>query len=98
MFVLLGVALVLLPLFDRTPERSLRRRPAVAAIGILFFFGFAIAWVAGFRLRTVPVSTSGELAPFTTPAATVPRSPLPTLDSTGLTAPATDSLNSGGQQ
>jgi len=53
-FSLLGLALALLPLFDRGPERSLRRRPAVAALGVLFFAGFAVAWAAGRQLRSVP--------------------------------------------
>jgi len=53
-FSLLGLSLALLPLFDRGPERSLRRRPAVAALGVLFFVGFAVAWAAGRQLRRVP--------------------------------------------
>lgn len=53
-FSLLGLGLALLPLFDRGPERNLRRRPAVAALGLLFFAGFALAWVAGRQLRSVP--------------------------------------------
>lgn len=53
-FSLLGLSLALLPIFDRGPERSLRRRPAVAALGVLFFVGFAVAWAAGRQLHTVP--------------------------------------------
>jgi quinol-cytochrome oxidoreductase complex cytochrome b subunit len=53
-FLLIGLALALLPLFDRRPERRLRRRPIVTALGALFFAGFAVAWVAGRRLRAVP--------------------------------------------
>ena len=65
-FLLLGLVLITLPLFDRAPERRLRRRPLVAGLGIAFFFGFAVAWGAGWQLRTAPSST--ELAPLVTPA------------------------------
>lgn len=63
-FVLLGIGMVLLPLFDRSPERRLRRRPIMVAIGAVFFVAFAVAWGAGWQLRSEPVSASGELAPF----------------------------------
>ncbi len=96
-FLLLGSALVLLPLFDRSPERRLRRRPVVAALGIVFFLGFGVAWVVGRRLRSVPTATSGELAPFrqpTTEAPPMPRlgsgtdqPPAPTADSTPARVP-----------
>lgn len=51
-FTLLGLSLALVPLFDRGPERDLRRRPAVAALGVAFFLGFIVLWIAGSRLRT----------------------------------------------
>lgn len=54
LFTALGVGLVLLPLFDRTPERSLRRRPAAAALGLIFFVGYVALWIAGRQLRSVP--------------------------------------------
>ena len=54
LFSLLGLALALLPLFDRSPERDLRRRPLAAAIGLAFFLGFIGLWAAGRTLRTVP--------------------------------------------
>ncbi|HUL01829.1 MAG TPA: cytochrome b N-terminal domain-containing protein [Gemmatimonadales bacterium] len=53
-FLLLGLAMALLPLFDRDPERRLRRRPAVAALGVVFFLGFIAAWLVGRQLRSVP--------------------------------------------
>jgi ubiquinol-cytochrome c reductase cytochrome b subunit len=65
-FLLLGVVLITLPLFDRAPERRLRRRPLVAGLGIAFFLGLAVAWAAGWQLRTAP--SSAELAPLVTPA------------------------------
>ena len=52
-FSLLGLGLALMPLFDRGPERQLRRRPVVATLGLLFFVGFLAAWLAGRRLGTV---------------------------------------------
>ncbi len=88
-FVLLGGVMVLLPLFDRSPERRLRKRPVVATLGVIFFLGFAVAWVAGWQLRSVPVAASGELTPvtqpLTPPGPTLPRfTPLPpTTPSTG---------------
>ncbi len=68
-FLLLGIVLMTLPLFDRAPERRLRRRPLVAGLGIAFFLGFAVAWGAGWRLRTAP--SSGELGSLVLPAGPV---------------------------
>lgn len=82
-FVLLGIALALVPLFDRHPERRLTRRPVVAALGIVFFLGFGIAWIAGRELRAVPLSASGEsqtLEQSTVPATGLPRPALPPAD------------------
>jgi quinol-cytochrome oxidoreductase complex cytochrome b subunit len=53
-FSLLGLGLALMPLFDRGPERQLRRRPVVAALGLVFFVGFLAAWLAGRRLGSAP--------------------------------------------
>ena len=84
LFSLLGLALALLPLFDRNPERSIRRRPLAAAIGLTFFLGFIGLWLAGRSLRTVPL----------TPAAVEqPATPLPAP----APSPATDSATAGGQ-
>jgi quinol-cytochrome oxidoreductase complex cytochrome b subunit len=57
LFTLLGIALALLPIFDRKPERRLRRRPVVLALGTLFFIGFLAAWLAGRQLESLPPST-----------------------------------------
>jgi quinol-cytochrome oxidoreductase complex cytochrome b subunit len=73
-YLLLGAVMVLLPLFDRSPERRLRKRPIVASLGVIFFLGFGVAWVAGRQLR----SGAAELAPFTQPV-TTPGPALPTL-------------------
>jgi ubiquinol-cytochrome c reductase cytochrome b subunit len=79
-FLLLGAGLVLLPIFDRSPERRLRRRPVVTLLGSVFFLSFALAWGAGWRLRSVPTTASGELTPFQQrPSATTPGAPLPPL-------------------
>jgi quinol-cytochrome oxidoreductase complex cytochrome b subunit len=78
LFTLLGIGLALLPLFDRGPERHLRRRPIAAAIGLTFFLGFVGFWLAGRRLRTVE----------TPPAAVAPAPiPPPAADSTPGGAP-----------
>jgi quinol-cytochrome oxidoreductase complex cytochrome b subunit len=50
----LGIALALIPLFDRRPERQLRHRPVAAAVGLLFFVGFAVAWLVGTQIRSLP--------------------------------------------
>ena len=54
-FLLLGIGLALVPLFDRGTERSLRRRPIVTTLGVLFFGGFFILWIAGTRLHHVTI-------------------------------------------
>ena len=63
-FLLLALGLVVLPLFDRAPQRRLRERPVVATLGMVFFLGFAVAWVAGRQLRYMPPrATEGVVAP-----------------------------------
>ncbi len=57
LFTLLGIALALLPIFDRKPERRLRRRPVLLALGTLFFAGFLVAWLVGHQLRSLPPGT-----------------------------------------
>ena len=52
-FTLLGFGLVLVPLFDRRPERRLRYRPVAAALGVIFFIGFGVAWLTGRQVRSV---------------------------------------------
>lgn len=69
LFTLLGLGLALLPLFDRGPERSLRRRPVAAAIGLTFFVGFLALWAVGRALRTIPPQPSVTGAPTVAPAA-----------------------------
>ncbi len=84
-FMVLGGVMVLLPLFDRSPERRLRKRPLVASLGVVFFLGFAVAWIAGFQLQAVPVAASGELTPVTQPL----MPPGPTLPHFTPLSPAT---------
>jgi len=55
-FTLLGVSLVLLPLFDRGPERRIRKRPVVAVLGLLFFGGFVVLWLVGRGIGSLPPS------------------------------------------
>lgn len=52
-FTALGLVLMALPLFDRSPELRLRRRPIALALGILFFGGFLVLWMAGRQLTSV---------------------------------------------
>ena len=53
-FTLVALGLAFVPLFDRGPERDLKRRPAVATLGFVFFVGFVAAWIAGRQLRSAP--------------------------------------------
>ena len=55
-FTLLTLGLALVPLFDRGPERELKRRPVVAGLGLAFLLGFLAAWLAGRQLRSTPFS------------------------------------------
>lgn len=48
-FLLLGLAMALLPFADRGAEYRLRRRPLVLALGVIFFAGFLVAWAIGAR-------------------------------------------------
>ncbi|NIR46817.1 MAG: hypothetical protein GWN99_20610, partial [Gemmatimonadetes bacterium] len=57
LFTLLGIALALIPLFDRAPERRLRRRPVAAALGVVFFTGFLVAWFLGRGIEDVGSGT-----------------------------------------
>jgi len=66
-FVVLGLALVFLPVFDRGPERHLRRRPLPLALGVVFAVTLLLGWLAGRQIRSVSptvapeVQTTGEL-------------------------------------
>jgi quinol-cytochrome oxidoreductase complex cytochrome b subunit len=55
-FTLLGFSLFLLPLFDRRPERRIRKRPVVAALGLVFFGGFIVLWALGRGIGSLPPS------------------------------------------
>lgn len=78
LFTLLGVMLALVPLFDRAPDPTPRRRYLRRALGSVFLAGLTVAWVAGWRLRFEPVSATGELTPYQqSPTATEPGLPLP---------------------
>jgi ubiquinol-cytochrome c reductase cytochrome b subunit len=59
-FTLLGVVLILLPVFDRRPEVRLRRRPIILALGLLFFLGYLVAWGVGRQIRSLPPSARVE--------------------------------------
>lgn len=59
-FSLLGLLLVILPLVDRDAESSLRRKPLVLSVGLLFFLGFLAFWVIGRQIDAVPPSAGIE--------------------------------------
>ncbi|UCC72775.1 MAG: cytochrome b N-terminal domain-containing protein [Gemmatimonadota bacterium] len=78
LFTLLGITMAVLPLFDRNPERRLRRRPVVLALGLLFFAGYLVAWLAGRQLESMPLDTelrSGEAAERFVPQELEPQTP-----------------------
>ncbi len=54
LFGVLGLAMAVLPLFDRSPERRLRHRPVAAALGITFFVVIVVAWGVGRWLGVGP--------------------------------------------
>jgi quinol-cytochrome oxidoreductase complex cytochrome b subunit len=56
LFWVLGASLVLIPLFDRGPERRPSKRPAVMILGATFFVGYAVAWIVGQSMDSVPTS------------------------------------------
>jgi quinol-cytochrome oxidoreductase complex cytochrome b subunit len=80
-FTLLALGLAVVPLFDRRPERSLRGRPVVTTLGVVFFLSLVAAWMAGRNLRSAPFSaTLGRQAveePMTAPAPLGPAAPRP---------------------
>ncbi len=57
-FTLFGLGLAFLPLIDRRPERRLRHRPIVAALGMIYLVGFTAAWLAGRQLRSMPTAVT----------------------------------------
>jgi quinol-cytochrome oxidoreductase complex cytochrome b subunit len=73
-FSLLGISLALVPLFDRDPERDLRRRPVVATLGFVFFIGFVVLWLVGSQLRSRPTGAALEPNAAAPPAAAVQHS------------------------
>ncbi|MBI3983001.1 MAG: cytochrome b N-terminal domain-containing protein [Gemmatimonadetes bacterium] len=83
-FTALGVALALLPLFDRDPARPLRQRPVAAALGLAFLLGFAGAWVAGRTVRTpsTRMRPASDVLEQRTPRRTEPGAPLPEVGPT----------------
>jgi quinol-cytochrome oxidoreductase complex cytochrome b subunit len=72
-FLVLGVSLILIPLVDRGPERQLRRRPVVAAVGLTFFVGYVVLFAIGRVIGSVP--PSGDLRQHGTSEQAVPTGP-----------------------
>ncbi len=93
LFTLLGISLALLPLFDRRPERRLRKRPVMLVLGLVFFAGFLVAWFAGRQLRSLPpgarlrTEASERFVPPDTAPEGVRRSPTPERSGTGEVEP-----------
>lgn len=85
LFLLLGIGLALVPIFHRTPERSIRRRPRAASVGLVFIVIFLLTWVIGSRLETVPPNLREEAVE----AAAAPADSADSAAAARDTAPAT---------
>jgi len=53
LFTALGVVLMMLPLFDRKPELRPSKRPVAMTLGLVYFGGFLVLWLAGRQLTSV---------------------------------------------
>ena len=84
-FSLLGVGLALLPLIDRDPERRMTRRPVATVLGVIFFGGCVLAWLAGREIRSVP--PPADLVPRGVEERAIPEAPPQRLPEPGLTPP-----------
>jgi quinol-cytochrome oxidoreductase complex cytochrome b subunit len=88
-FFVLGVSLILIPLVDRGPERQLRKRPVVAAVGLSFFLGYVVLFAAGRIIGSVPPSAdlrqpeAAELTVPTRPGVPLPEPGLPEIPDDG---------------
>jgi quinol-cytochrome oxidoreductase complex cytochrome b subunit len=56
--VLVALAVIFLPLFDRKPTTALRKRPVVTVLAILMLVGFLVAWAVGHSI-TRPAHATG---------------------------------------
>jgi quinol-cytochrome oxidoreductase complex cytochrome b subunit len=95
-FTLVALGLAFVPLFDRGPERDLKRRPAVATLGLLFFVGFVAAWIAGRQLRSAPPPEALRAATEESLPPSAVGAPLPQLGpSPAQPAPPVDTTRAG---
>jgi quinol-cytochrome oxidoreductase complex cytochrome b subunit len=65
LLLLLGLAVLALPVLDRSGQRDLRRRPIALALATVAVAGFLLAAIAGYTLRNQPparVQAVGEAA------------------------------------
>jgi len=53
LFTGLGAVLMMLPLFDRKPELRPSKRPVAMVLGLIYFGGFLVLWMAGRQLTSV---------------------------------------------
>jgi quinol-cytochrome oxidoreductase complex cytochrome b subunit len=76
-FSALGLLLVILPLVDRDTEGSLRHKPVVLGVGLLFFLGFLAFWAVGRQMEEIPPTTAIEAKILEERAIPAPGSPEP---------------------
>jgi hypothetical protein len=84
-----------LPLFDRSPESRLSRRPLALTLGVLFILGTIVAWFAGHRLQPLPARTVPS-AVEQSAEAEVPDVPIPDIGPAPIRPAQPDTSGSGG--
>ncbi len=65
LFTLFAIGMAVLPLFDRRPERRPRQRPVAVGLGLAFLIVYALAWLIGRQIHSVPPSSglrSGQVS------------------------------------
>jgi len=96
LFLLLGLAVAMVPFLHRTPERGIRQRPRAAAVGLVFLFVFVLAWAIGSRLETAPPNLREK--PANVEPAYAPDSSTPAALDTGVAVLKADSTPAEGEQ
>jgi quinol-cytochrome oxidoreductase complex cytochrome b subunit len=99
LYTLLALVMLVLPLFDRRPQRRLRRRLILTALGIVYFVGFLVFWVVGHQVRFVPEDPS-RASPEEIPAPAEPGEPVPEIgpEPVGPSPEGGETAEGGGSQ
>jgi quinol-cytochrome oxidoreductase complex cytochrome b subunit len=95
LFTLVALSLALLPLFDRSPESRLSRRPLALTLGTIFIVGTIVAWLAGHRLQPLPAGAASSVVEQSAEEAT-PDIPIPDIGPTPVRPAQPDTGGQGG--